>query len=261
MCLYEIFVQPSEMAHGQWTMALVIWQAFLLCVMPETLRSKLVSQRMDNNLFIREQQGLLKDLEKNTPAERLNERFSRAQMFAFTRFLSERLPIKDFRWERPGEEMRLRAGSPKLSLPLTLASVVFPKLRWKHCSWISLKSDGSASSHCGEQDVQKVRDEPGPVSPDIGEMERHVASAVENAWKHFRAVNVNQAERAIGQVPEEEIFITPLPRITAEHVVRAMFIGVVLFVVLTVVAVSLFGLDPFVSMGHAINKALDAVTH
>jgi len=186
--------------------------------------------RLDNNLFLREQQGLLPGSVENAGVV---GPLSSAQLFAFARFLGERYLVDDFRWRRRGEELMLKTTGPvKSSLWLALVNVFLPKFRWPHWSWICLKTDGTVSAHCSEYGAQKVREEPGQENYDIGTMERRVASAVAAAWGSFRAGNRVEAERAIGQVPEAEIFIAlPAPALTKEGALKAVVVGIVIFIV------------------------------
>jgi RNA polymerase sigma factor (sigma-70 family) len=207
--------------------------------------------RLDNDLFLREQLGLLQGSGESAGEGRGEERLSSAEMFAFARFLGERFLVDDFRRGRRGDELLLRAELEcRHSRWLSVVGFVWPRLRWKQATWLGLKADGTVSIQVIVYGAQKARESAAQESRDIEARQRRVASAVEAAWRSFRAGDITQAERAIGQVPEAEIFIAPAPPVlTRQGALKVVIIGIVLFVVLLADAIMLRGIIQAVKQG------------
>ena len=186
---------------------------------------------LDLNLFLLEHEGLLPDSGASAEAGKVAERLSSAQLLAFARFLGEGDAVDDFRWVRPGEELMLKAGPLPSSFLLAPVNFLLPKLRWPQWSWISLKADGTVSAHCNEELARQVSRDVGREITDIGARERRVASAVAVAWSYFRAGEIAQAARALGDVPAAEVFLKPpTPAWTKKGLLKALAVGFGVFI-------------------------------
>jgi hypothetical protein len=128
---------------------------------------------------------------------------------------------------------------PSSFLPASV-NFLWPTFRWQQSSWINLNADGTVSAHCSEEGARQVSRDAEQEIKDIGAVERRVASAVAEAWSHFRTGNIAQAARAIGQVPLAEVlFVPPTPPLSGLRLLRPMayviaiymiwLLGVVLF--------------------------------
>ncbi len=162
--------------------------------------------RMDYNLFLRDQQGLLPPFVLETPKETA-ARFDRATLRTFARFLSERQLVNKFRWS--GQGLRLYLSAVKSPLRRFWHGIFPSPLRH---SLIVLGWDGSVSAHCGKNDAAGLTAPPSISVHDLAAMEARVALAVTLAWRNFRAGDAALAERAIGQIADAEIFLVPTAR-------------------------------------------------
>ena len=205
-----------------------LFEAFLVWLI--MVRVRMLSA--DSNLFVFEQAGLLPGSGDGAVAGKVEARLSPAQLLTFACFLGERDRVDDFRWVRPSEELLLKAGPLPSSLLLAPVNFLWPSLRWRQWSWIGLKADGTVSAHCSDDGARQAGEEAGREIMDIEAMELRLASAVEAAWRNFRAGNIAQAERAIGEVPAAEIFLEPrAPGLTGVGFLRAVALGVAIFMV------------------------------
>ena len=59
-----------------------------------------------------------------------------------------------------------------------------------------------------------------------------VATAAESAWQKFRAGDFAAAERALGQVPESDVFVRPQVKSLSTQLQRAFMIGIAIFLVI-----------------------------
>ncbi len=156
--------------------------------------------RMDYNLFLRANQRLLAD-EQPVAASPTQ---SRHDLMSFARFLAERWLVVSFRWEQ---------NSLVLELP-----PVRPSLRWnyvgklppfsRNSSSVSLNPDGSIAASLSVKDEEAlVR-----FSDDVGSVES-LETIVTESLLRARAAFVNRevakAEKILGQLPEQEVFVVP----------------------------------------------------
>jgi hypothetical protein len=160
--------------------------------------------RMDYSLFLRAAQGVLGVSTAKTPDERASLRLGASQMRVFARFLGTRWLVTDYRWGNPGLILRL-SGTKQNNF------MIVPFF-WRGCSYITLGKDGKVSAHLGDKDEQALRSLPGRAISSPAELEAEVAAAVKQAWRCFREGDLPSAERALGQIPDSEVFLVPTER-------------------------------------------------
>lgn len=177
--------------------------------------------RMDYSLFLRAAQGLLKVPEPADDSPQGN-RFDRQSLLAFARFVGSRWLASNFRWETRG--LALRLPPVKTTFAGNMVVTLVPMSR--RCSFVSLGWDGTVAAHCGETDALKL------AVTDRRELENLVAKTVSQAWQEFRAGNHESAARALGQVPESEVFVVPVGRDAATRWWRRIVVGWVIVAVL-----------------------------
>ena len=202
---------------------------FSSCLMMFSARSRLV--RMDGNLFLRAAQGQLPPVDAAGPKSPAS-RFDRTRLRAFARFLGERELAINFRWGARGLTLYLPAVKTSWR---AIWSVFFP-LNGTN-STVMLGWDGSVTALCRKPDAVFLQALAGAPAADPATLEQPVAAAVAAAWRHFRAGNIPQAERFVGQIPDAEIFVVAPDRIRAYRWQRAVFL------VLLTVSLSLWGAD------------------
>ena len=207
-----------------WLMLLIMLQSL---VMMRYLTQQ--PRRMDYNLFLRGTEGLLKT---DAAAMREAPEPSKSDLLAFARFLGTRWLANNYRWTTTGLELGL------LPANTTVGSALRNFSSWSQRSSVLLQANGIVSAHLGRRDQKVLRQLHGEKLPSDPELETLVARAVELAWREFRAGNVATAERAIGQVPEEEFFFQPRPQLVSNQVQRAIWIGCILFAVGTLILTS-----------------------
>jgi RNA polymerase sigma-70 factor (ECF subfamily) len=174
--------------------------------------------RMDYNLFLRATQEMLPT---DLPAQNKSPvHFDRAALRAFARFLGERQLVSDFRWGADGLMLYL----PAVKSPLTTSwSRLFPTVR--NNSNITLGWDGLVVARCEKKDAAGLETLRSDLVFDLALTEKLVALAVTQAWQDFREAKLLAAERAIGQIPDTEIFLVPPTRTRANHWQRIWFGG------------------------------------
>ena len=167
--------------------------------------------RMDYNLFLRATQGMLPPIDLAVQ-KGSSVRFDRAALRAFARFLGERQLVNNFRWGADGLVLYL----PAMKSPFVKTwAAIFPSVRRN--SYIALGWDGSVAAHCGKNDAAGLAALQNNSTPDLAPLKNQVAAAVAWTWQSFREENIPLAERAIGQIPDTEIFIVPPIRTTANR--------------------------------------------
>lgn len=193
-----------------WLPTNAVFFAILLSALPNLFRSRSsVMMRMDYNLFLRASERMLPELAP--PACVGNRtRIDRAALLAFARFLTERWLVSTHNWKTNGLALRMR---PVKAYGSSENNSWWSLFLGKPSS-IVLGWDGSVEAHCSDADARELsllREE--PVSKI--KLEREVADAVTAAWVHFQNGNPSLAERALGQVPDRDIFAKPPGRLTA----------------------------------------------
>ena len=177
--------------------------------------------RMDYSLFLRATHGLLKDSDAAEDDSPQANRFDCRELMIFARFLGSRFLVNNFRWETNGLVLRL---PPVRNRFLTnFASVLMPPIS-QNCSRLLLGWDGTLIAHCGKADSRDLSTLKTDRMIDPGELESVVATTVGQAWQEFRHGNLVRAERALGELPESEVFVVPPARAKSTRWWR-IFIG------------------------------------
>lgn len=159
-------------------------------------------QRMDYSLLLRASQGLLTEAEPVRAAA--GERLDRAALLAFARFLGTRYLVANYRWEPDGLRLRLPAVQNRF---LTNMGATFMPPISQGCSHLLLEWDGMAVVQCGPSDARDLAaQKPGANGR---ELESAATTAVNNAWRRFRSGDGAAAQSALGESPENEIFVIP----------------------------------------------------
>ena len=178
--------------------------------------------RMDYNLFRRALQKLFEP----APAEKASTgtlfRLNKSQLLAFARFLGNRLLVVDYLWREQG--LILRLSPLKTSFGDVLGSLGFYSISGRRFSFLLLEWNGTVSAQLGIKDEEALVASEGRSLPGSEDLENQVAAAVESAWRHFRNGEPALAERAVGQVPETDIFIVPPARSKAVRLQRGVMI-------------------------------------
>jgi len=165
--------------------------------------------RMDYNLFLRATQGMLPPASLPVQKES-STRFDRAALRAFARFLGERQLASNFRWGTDGLILYLRA----VQSPFAETSIFTPV---RNNSNITLGWDGSVAARCGKKDAADLEALKSNSVSDTASLQYQVALAVSQAWWNFREGKIAFAERAIGQIPDTDIFVVPPSRTGANR--------------------------------------------
>lgn len=157
--------------------------------------------RMDYNLFLRAAERML-DLspEAGRPVKE-TKRFSKAQLFAFGRFIGSRWMADNYRWTADGLLLRM----PPFNFSMWNAISFFGS--WSRRSQLLLTWDGKVAARLGAPDHKALLKLPPNHPPDTEELETKVSAAVEIAWGKFGAGDLSRAERVLGQLPEYEVFL------------------------------------------------------
>jgi len=187
--------------------------------------------RMDYNLFLRAAQGMLPPV-ASPPRRESSLGLDRRALRGFARFLGERLLVTDFRWNSAGLILFLR---PINSHRAWSWSRIYPMPQ--NTSHVILGWEGTVKAHCDENDAAGLVGMTEATTPAPAALEKQVVEVAAQAWQYFRAGQVAAAERAIGQIPEAEIYVVPPGRTRAFRWQRGMFFGVV------TLSLSLFAVD------------------
>ncbi len=175
--------------------------------------------RMDYNLFLRGAQEMFPQPPELIPPQPQSTESIRG----FARFLAERHLVSGFGWLN---------GSLRLTLPVVGAPTsrsAWGSFVWNHkkTSGIALNPDGRVTVHCGEKDAAALLSLAEPKRLDLNEVERRVSDAVAGAWQYFLAGEFSHAESALGQVPDEEIFVRPAGKLLSRRWTKIIFGGVI----------------------------------
>jgi RNA polymerase sigma factor (sigma-70 family) len=183
--------------------------------------------RTDYNLFLRTAERLL----PGAPAAAVirPEPFpaTEAERFRFARFLGKRWLVSNF-----------RQANDILILQLTPVKATFQSLSWnlaylgfpRNRSRLELRADGTALATLKAADLIILTHICPGGRLEAPALEACVTTAVTLAWQQFRAGDLAAAERALGQVPESEVFIRPIKKSISTQLQRALVIGVAGFV-------------------------------
>ena len=157
--------------------------------------------RMDYSLFLRAAEGMLPLMATDVGTGKPTVRLDQASLLAFGRFLGTRWLAIDIRWVEDGLRLRLAPAKWWLwgAMPLFRS--------WSGRSIVTLGWDGTVRAELGDKDEPMLRKLRQGELPSRSEMEDHVAAAVQSAWHRVRANDVVAAERALGQLPDESVFV------------------------------------------------------
>ena len=257
--LLNLFMSGFYFCLGLGWLPINAWVAVIILFLFFTLfTDRSHPLRMDYNLFLRATQEML------PPADRLAQkesslRFGHAELRAFARFLGERRLATNFRWGKNGLILFL----PAVKSPfVTTWNSVFPSVR--NNSNIILGWDGSVAARCGGKDAVDLEVLRNNSASDPTSLQNQVAMAVSQAWRNFREGKIAFAERAIGQIPNAEIFIVPPGRTRANRWRIAWISGILILNVIVQAHFFLVwysGLKPVLVPEAEIRRALKQLDH
>jgi RNA polymerase sigma-70 factor (ECF subfamily) len=201
---------------GFWLMALVMVQA-----LATVFASRHKPMRLDYSLFVRTAEGMLKVPEEDNPEMHIAPTLTRRELFAFARFLGNRWLVNNFRQQPEGLVLRL---TPVKSSGWDLAqSLAFG--RWSGGSTLVLRPDGTVTVRLHANDRKTLTWLRRRDLPSDAELESQVCAAVETAWRQFRAGQVHQAEKTVGETPNTEIFVRPAGRTKFRRVLEIIVLA------------------------------------
>lgn len=160
--------------------------------------------RMDYNIFLRAAEGMLDSAATRSDSANVKKLFSKPDLLAYGRFLGSRWMADGYRWTAQGLRLRLPPVRFSLWNAVGLFNLFSPR------SYLLLSYAGNVSPQLCRRDQKSLLALHPHNLPNADEMETQVASAVEAAWKNFHQGEFDQAERALGQLPEAELFVRPL---------------------------------------------------
>jgi RNA polymerase sigma-70 factor, ECF subfamily len=155
---------------------------------------------VDSNLFLRATQKMLEAVPAETNSSEAAPRLDKSQLRAFARFLADRWLVVDHHWQSQGLSLQLP--------PLTSSFGYFGK---QHSS-LMLRWNGSVSAFLGGKDEKFLLALLERALPERLDLEQQVAASVQLAWRFFRVGDAAAAARAVGQVPDADVYIVPPPR-------------------------------------------------
>jgi len=174
-----------------WPVFLVCWAGFFV-LMYFAGRDR--AETLDYNLFLRAAQDMIPAVRAETARP-----LRRDEIMAFARFLGRRWLVVDYRHDSRGSRFRLMpVGAYPMGLWLPFV--------WRRASMLAIGFDGSVQATLGSKDEQSLAELMGESVPKRQELESRVNTAVQAACHAFLAGRVSEAERYVGQQPEEAIF-------------------------------------------------------
>lgn len=234
----SVFLVGLGLMPLDWCLVLILTASFVM-VFYQTQEPR----RMDYNLFLRAAEGLLTCDEAGP--QRAGSR-TRADLFAFARFLGTRWLVTDHRWS--STKLRLKLAPARASA----WGMVWAPRGWSRDSELVLEMDGRITVEMNKSDGAVLR-RLFPL-PSFTELQDSVSRAVALAWVRSGAGDNAGAERALGEVPESRIFIVPRARTLATSLQRGLLVGCLLFVPLSFILLKTYtGAFPAFSAG-AISK-------
>jgi RNA polymerase sigma-70 factor (ECF subfamily) len=163
--------------------------------------------RMDFNLFLRASEGLL-NFTANADEKNFRESSNQHELLRFARFLGARYLVINFWREERG--LRLLLPPVKSRFLVNMTRVLMPFSKTGSSIWIG--TDGTVLAHCTESDRAGLAAADAGREVEPKELELTVAAAVNAAWRNFRSSDLAAAERVLGQVAENEVFVVPPSR-------------------------------------------------
>lgn len=220
----------------QWCLGFVIVQG-LVAALFQSQRP----MRMDYNLFLRAAEGLL-SADTDRPHSRRNR--TDREMFAFARFLGTRWLASTYRWRDGGLELMLTPANA------TVWGMSRSLRGWARNSSLHLSPTGEVTARMCARDRIMLEQLHEGRPPAETELEDQVVQATETAWDRWCAGDMPAAERALGQVPDAEVFLKAHGRSLSTRIQRGMMVGSLLFVAVSFLFIAhLTGSFPTFSMG------------
>lgn len=184
-----------------------------------TLGQKGRPVRMDYSLFLRAAQRMLGA--DSFPSPPAIPALSRHEVLAFARFLGGQWLVSDFRWESQGLVLYLPPVPSSF-----LKNILHSFLPWcRNGSFICLHWDASVAARCGEKDFAALHAmEVGRDCP-IANLEQQVEVAVGQAWLAYRKRNMAVAQRLLGEVSDDQVFLVPPVRSKATRWRQAVMLA------------------------------------
>ncbi len=152
--------------------------------------------RMDYSLFLR----LIKGVIPESPNVELKHKLSREEGLAFARFLSERWLVVHVRERKEALQLRLASVEP------SVWHDGFSPFIWGGNSVLTVALDGHIQVRLGSRDQESLARLQGYPVIQGEQLESRVEEAANQALHAFLTGDKLQAERCLGQQPEEEIF-------------------------------------------------------
>lgn len=160
--------------------------------------------RMDYSLFLRAAQKLFpRQIESALPP--VAAKLTRTEILAFARFLGTRWLVVNYRWESVG--LGLQLSPVKASFANRMLSINPFMSQRESC--LVLRRDGTVLAICSDGDAEELNTQR-DVAP--ADLESLVCVAVQQAWREFRAGNLERAEQLLGERCETEVLVVPLAR-------------------------------------------------
>ena len=190
-------------------------------------------RRLDYNLFLRAQEGMLPDTPaRSKPVVSPNgDSHTKADLMEFGRFLGSHWLVVGYRWADNGLLLRM----PPIDFQTWER---FGWLRpWAERSTLLLTYDGHVRSSLSHRDSEALAANgscaPVPGVPARQDPEARVEAAVEVAWEAFAQRQISAAESALGEVAESELFLKSSARGGLfRWSLRAVWVALILGVVL-----------------------------
>ena len=186
-----------------WLLPLIMVQALLT-----VFASRHKPMRLDYSLFVRAAEGMLGPSARGHSGGQIGHSIAKRELFAFARFLGNRWLVNNFQQKPDGLVLRL---TPVKSSQWDMARS-FAFGQWSGGSTLLLLPNGTVTAHLHSNDRKTLSWLRGENVPSDAELEGQVGAAVADAWQHFRVRQLSQAERAVGQTPEADIFLKPAGR-------------------------------------------------
>lgn len=192
-----LLIGTGWLPSGAWDFFLFAFVLLMVWVFGER------PMRMDYNLFLRAAEGMIEQT-STAPFPSQASRLNRRELLIFARFLGCRWFVDNYRWCQEGLELRL---SPvKSTFWATHTLFLFP-FGWGRCSHVILTWQGTLRASIGSLDYRVLQSLWGTKLKPIGRLENDVAMALQTAWHRCQKGDLTSAERALGQLPDREIFV------------------------------------------------------
>ncbi len=185
--------------------------------------------RSDYNLFLRATEKILPTTANTIEKPRQAFQCNKTDLFTFARFLGNHWLVNDYRQSPDGLVLFLTPVKASLSgLSWNLSYLIF----WKRRSYLILRTNGTVSASLQDKEMRILEHmHPARIADKVA-LEQNVATSVQLAWQHFIAGDVSAAERALGQQSDAEVFFMPTKHSLSTRLLRAMVIGISVFLLI-----------------------------